>query len=645
MLGGMSGGGMGFIFHPSAKPRALIELLDIMKQTKREMEHSLPFAMDPVVYDFCVNEQGTMARWCDMAEVTNLWNNNKNNNNTTNMMEEGGQDIDDDDDDDFEEYTDFEEPIVMVPKKTLPRTASTCSSVSSSMSSSVPKESLYQLLHDLGCHDMADHQQVQADLQSGKIGLAQNRLPLDCSILNVNMNDPQQQQQNCDTDNNVIDTQRAVTTAMKERGRQALRDGTVGVVTLAAGVGSRWTQGAGVVKAIHPFCKLSGKHRTFVEIHIAKSRRVSREIQEYYRTNNKNNNQHSDTTSGSATITTTPTPSIPHVFTTSYLTDGPLQTYLDRVVNHDYVGPIYQSRGTSIGVRLIPMARDLKFQWEERDTQKLDLQAQKVRESSQSALLSWATSNGPGSDYCDNTVPHQCLHPVGHWYEIPNLLLNGTLQRMLQDRPQLQTLLLHNVDTVGADIDVGLLGLFLERSQSALAFEVVPRQIADQGGGLARINGVTRLVEGLALPRGEQDELKLSYYNSMTTWIDVDKLLTTFELTRDDIIYSSSSSTTSGGGHQPCPKVVEAVHRLARRLPTYITLKEVKKRWGNGQEDIHPVAQYEKLWSDMSALEDINCDFFIVPRLRGQQLKDPSELDGWFRDGSAAYVDQICAWD
>ena len=34
------------------------------------------------------------------------------------------------------------------------------------------------------------------------------------------------------------------------------------MVTLAAGSGSRWTQGAGVVKALHPFCKLKGRHRT-----------------------------------------------------------------------------------------------------------------------------------------------------------------------------------------------------------------------------------------------------------------------------------------------------------------------------------------------------------------------------------------------
>jgi len=90
--------------------------------------------------------------------------------------------------------------------------------------------------------------------------------------------------------------------------------------------------------------------------------------------------------------------------------------------------------------------------------------------------------------------------------------------------------------------------------------------------------------------------------------------------------------------------VAAAVRRLGNRMPTYITLKEVKKRWGHGQEDIFPVAQYEKLWGDMTTLPGLACRFFVVPRLRGQQLKEPSQLDGWLRDGSAQYIESICDW-
>ena len=83
---------------------------------------------------------------------------------------------------------------------------------------------------------------------------------------------------------------------------------------------------------------------------------------------------------------------------------------------------------------------------------------------------------------------------------------------------------------------------------------------------------------------------------------------------------------------------------LGERLPTYVTLKDVKKRWGHGQEDIFPVAQFEKLWGDMTSLPDVDSEFAVVPRRRGQQLKDPAQLDGWVLDGSAAHIESLCGW-
>ena len=61
MLGGMAGGGMGFIFEPARKTAAQKRLQAVMAQTKRELQHALPFAMEPVVYDFAINERGTWA--------------------------------------------------------------------------------------------------------------------------------------------------------------------------------------------------------------------------------------------------------------------------------------------------------------------------------------------------------------------------------------------------------------------------------------------------------------------------------------------------------------------------------------------------------------------------------------------------------
>jgi hypothetical protein len=288
-----------------------------------------------------------------------------------------------------------------------------------------------------------------------------------------------------------------------------------------------------------------------------------------------------------------------------------------------------ERRQRSVGLRMVPTVRDLRFLWEEMPQQTLDEQQQKVRESLRTALSQWSQSQGEGSDYTEN-LPLQCLHPVGHFYELPNLFRNGVLADLLRSNPGLKTLLLHNIDTCGVSVDPTLLGQHL-RSKRCLSFEVIARRLEDRGGGLARVNGAPRIVEGLAMPR-EEDEFSLRYYNTMTTWVDINQLLKVFGLTREDILAGDDGVISS------------AVRELASRLPTYITIKDVKKRWGRGQEDIFPVAQFEKLWSDLSALPDVSCQFIAVPRVRGQQLKDPAQLDGWLRDGSAAWVNALCAW-
>src|SRR5205823_3433085 len=69
MLGGMSGGGMGFIFAPERRAAAQQRLQEIMAATKRELQHALPFAMEPVVYDFSINENGTFADLLEGADA------------------------------------------------------------------------------------------------------------------------------------------------------------------------------------------------------------------------------------------------------------------------------------------------------------------------------------------------------------------------------------------------------------------------------------------------------------------------------------------------------------------------------------------------------------------------------------------------
>ena len=430
------------------------------------------------------------------------------------------------------------------------------------------------------------HEQIRSDLRSGRYGLAQNRLPNTTSIQDVD-------------DSDVTDARRGLDSRCRMLGQDAIANGRVAVITLAAGVGSRWTMGAGVVKGLHPFCQFAGRHRSFIETHLAKSRLIGEEAGRYF----------------------------PHVITTGYMTHKPIRQHLADHRNYDYPGPVLLSPGRYVGLRMIPMERDLRFAWEETAQQQLDEQQEKVRISVRSALMNWARQMGEGNDYRDNH-PLQCMHPVGHWYEIPNMLRNGTLARLLEDHPQLQHLMLHNIDTLGANVDPSLLGLHIQR-ENGLTFEVITRRLEDRGGGLARVNGRPRLVEGLAMPH-DKDEFKLSYYNSMTTWIDIDRLLDAFGLSRAALDDQAA--------------IDQAVRDMGNRMPTYITIKDVKKRWGNGQEDVYPVSQFEKLWGDMSALSNIKSDYVVVPQQRGQQLKEQAQLDGWLRDGSAQFVDKLCRW-
>jgi hypothetical protein len=580
MLGGMSGGGMGFLFDPKRKAEGQRRLREIMSQTKRDLERALPFAMEPVVYDFAINERGT---WADLLRGEEA------------LLPPG--------------YYALHVPrrLRADPRALTPPQRAELDQFSAACRARPEFSGMMQTLFDrllprLKCEDgsqatltelleqngfdRAQHEQIREDLKSGRIGLAQNRLPASAEIKDAR-------------DSDVLDATGTLPEDLREAGLAAIARGELAVVTLAAGAGSRWTEGAGVVKALHPFCKFQGRHRTFLETHLAKSRRVGH-------------------LAGRA---------LPHIFTTSHLTHAAIEEFLRREDNYHYPGPLLLSPGRAIGLRLIPMARDLRFLWEQTPQQRLDEQQQKVRDSLRAALLNWARAAGEGGDYTDN-VPSQCLHPVGHWYEVPNLLRNGVLAGLLAARPQLQHLLLHNIDTLGADADPAMFGLHLAQG-GGLTFEVIRRRLEDRGGGLARVNGQVRLVEGLAMPR-EEDEFQLRFYNSNTCWIHIDKMLAVFGLGRADLADAG--------------RVAAAVRALAARMPTYITIKDVKKRWGHGQEDVFPVCQFEKLWVNMTALPEASARFVVAPRLRGQQLKDQSQLDGWLRDGSADYVNRLCVW-
>ncbi len=127
MHGGISGGGCSFFFDPNILPidEAKKSVLELMKKCKKMMENCIPFAIEPVVYDWELNLRGTVAEI-----VSEDWN------------------------------------------------GSFLTNVSQKESENLP-------ICDLKIEvDSEQHEQIRSDLLSGKIGLEQNLLK-NCTIENV----------------------------------------------------------------------------------------------------------------------------------------------------------------------------------------------------------------------------------------------------------------------------------------------------------------------------------------------------------------------------------------------------------------------------------------------------------------------------
>lgn len=540
MLGGTSGGGMAFIVAPRVRDKFKTRVAVIMNDLKEKYKFSFPFIINPVVYDFDFNHEGIVSRI-------------------------------------------FTGEQAVVPE---------IRSLDIETTRNESRETGEHEMRAMFGFDTQSHEHMRRLLKDGHIGLARNRIPLTTRIDDIgehelyHYEDEQPDEQ------------------LKITGSISLHNKEIAVVCFAGGMGSRWTHGAAVVKALNPFARIGKQFRTFIEIHLAKTALTGKLF-------------------GHAA---------PHVFTTSYLTHDAIATYLNNFNFFGYKDRLYLSPAKSIGRRVYPMERDLRFYWQEQMRQRMDENVQKVQDSQRSALIAWTKSKGEGEDYTENT-PLLRFNPPGHWYEIPNLLKNGVLANIILKNPGLKYLFCHNIDTLGAHLDPHLLGLHIQ-SGACLTFEVTPRRIEDTGGGLAKVNGHIQLVEGLALPR-EEDEYRLRYYNTLTSWITIDKLLAYFGLNREVLLKAEMDPEQKNA-------VLESIRTIEKKIPTYVTIKNVKHLWGSGQEDVYPVAQFEKLWGDMTGLHDLPVNYVSVSRYRGMQLKEPSLLDRWANDGSFDYVKDKC---
>ena len=118
------------------------------------------------------------------------------------------------------------------------------------------------------------------------------------------------------------------------------------------------------------------------------------------------------------------------------------------------------------------------------------------------------------------------VYGPGHGDLLPSLRRSGVLAQ-LRDRG-VETVLMANVDNLGAGLDPQLLGHFLASSRSMMV-EVAPKLPGDVGGAPAAVNGEVRLVEGFAFPEGF-DHASIPVFNTNTLWFQTEALDRDFPL-------------------------------------------------------------------------------------------------------------------
>jgi hypothetical protein len=211
---------------------------------------------------------------------------------------------------------------------------------------------------------------VRADLKNGRTGLAQNRLPA----------------------STVIETS-APATSPTPRAARPTRVGQARagdpVARRGGGADARRRRGqpvdagGGVVKALHPFCKLGGRHRSFVEVHLAKSRRV-----------------------GDAHGAPDPPPDRdepPHARRHRADARRPRAVQLPRPA------AALARPGGGAAARADRARPALRLGGDAAEAARR-AGARRSARACTPALINWATQAGEASDYTDN-LPAQCLHP------------------------------------------------------------------------------------------------------------------------------------------------------------------------------------------------------------------------------------------
>ena len=104
------------------------------------------------------------------------------------------------------------------------------------------------------------------------------------------------------------------------------------------------------------------------------------------------------------------------------------------------------------------MERDLRFAWEEMPQQMLDEQAQKVRESLHATLIALGRSRRAKAATTPTICPCSACTRWATGTKCPTCCATACWRACWRSARGCSYLMVHNIDTLGADVDAALLG-------------------------------------------------------------------------------------------------------------------------------------------------------------------------------------------
>jgi predicted NBD/HSP70 family sugar kinase/FMN phosphatase YigB (HAD superfamily)/glucose-6-phosphate isomerase/ssRNA-specific RNase YbeY (16S rRNA maturation enzyme) len=363
---------------------------------------------------------------------------------------------------------------------------------------------------------------------------------------------------------------------VKSVGSKAIKREEVAELSLAAGVGTRMTGGE-TAKPVYPILRIGDRYYSFIHLQGAKTLKVARR----YGVN------------------------IPHICYTGFATDGPIRRQAERENNFGLGDNFIIAPSLHIGQRAYPTEGD--FRYAKSLEPKLAKRQKQLRDQRLKTEIRWSKSKDEGGIFVPAGINKNIqFNPPGHFYWLWDIILNGSLGKVLEKQPNLKYLFVHNIDNLLATLDEETLGLHIQ-NEKAVSAEVSPITFENSGGGLywftltelaKKTLGIKRdkilgLLEASACPT-PADEFKAEFFNVASYWITVDKVFQEIGITRDEVI------GISRGDRERLRGVQEKLLAFEKRLSNYVTLRQVIEDYGLGKRDKMTVAQFEKFCGDIS---------------------------------------------